>query len=30
LGIRKMAAWHDDQGVYRWCDKPHLYQSKTF
>jgi predicted TIM-barrel fold metal-dependent hydrolase len=29
-GIRKMAAWHDDQGVYRWCDKAHLYQSKTF
>ncbi|ENX55314.1 MULTISPECIES: amidohydrolase family protein [Acinetobacter] len=29
-GIRKMAAWHQDSGVYRWCDQPHLYQNKSF
>lgn len=29
-GIRKMAAWHEDEGIYRWCDKPHLYGSKKF
>ncbi|ENW80504.1 hypothetical protein F909_01790 [Acinetobacter sp. ANC 3929] len=29
-GIRKMAAWHQDSGVYRWCDRPHLYQNKKF
>ncbi|ENX17819.1 hypothetical protein F895_00542 [Acinetobacter sp. CIP 64.2] len=29
-GIRKMAAWHEDTGIYRWCDRPHLYQHKKF
>ncbi|ENW92905.1 amidohydrolase family protein [Acinetobacter dispersus] len=29
-GIRKMAAWHQDSGVYRWCDQAHLYQDKKF
>jgi predicted TIM-barrel fold metal-dependent hydrolase len=29
-GIRKMAAWHEDEGIYRWCDQPHLYQDKKF
>ncbi|ENV09759.1 hypothetical protein F966_02419 [Acinetobacter higginsii] len=29
-GIRKMAAWHQDSGVYRWCDRPHLYSDKKF
>jgi len=29
-GIRKMAAWHQDSGVYRWCDRPHLYRDKKF
>lgn len=29
-GIRKMASWHEDSGIYRWCDQAHLYQSKKF
>jgi predicted TIM-barrel fold metal-dependent hydrolase len=29
-GIRKMASWHKDKGIFRWCDQPHLYQSKKF
>lgn len=29
-GIRKMAAWHEDSGIYRWCDRPHLYRDKKF
>lgn len=29
-GIRKMASWHEDKGIYRWCDQPHLYTSKKF
>ncbi|NIE96034.1 amidohydrolase family protein [Acinetobacter sp. Tr-809] len=29
-GIRKMAAWHQDRGVYRWCDRAHLYRDKKF
>lgn len=29
-GIRKMASWHEDEGIYRWCEKPHLYRSKKF
>mgnify|MGYP001028649485 CR=1 FL=1 len=29
-GIRKMAAWHEDSGIYRWCDQPHLYRDKKF
>lgn len=29
-GIRKMAAWHEDSGIYRWCDRAHLYRDKKF
>ena len=29
-GIRKMAAWHPDDGIHRWCDQPHLYTQKKF
>ncbi|MCH7335106.1 amidohydrolase family protein [Acinetobacter sp. NIPH 2699] len=29
-GIRKMAAWHEDDRIYRWSKTPHLYQSKKF
>lgn len=29
-GIRKMAAWHADPGVYKWEEKPHLYTNSQF
>ena len=29
-GIRKMAAWHQDSGIYNWTDTPHLYQDDDF
>ena len=29
-GIRKMAAYHDDKGIYAWADEPHLYANKKF
>lgn len=29
-GIRKMAAWHADHGVYKWVKKPHLYTNLQF
>lgn len=29
-GIRKMASFHADKGIYRWCDQAHLYRDKKF
>ena len=29
-GIRKMAAWHADPGIYNWVDSAHLYQDRDF
>lgn len=29
-GIRKMAAYHEDQGIYAWADQPHQYRDKKF
>jgi len=29
-GIRKMASFHDDKGIYRWADQPALYTDKKF
>ena len=29
-GIRKMASYHEDKGIYAWTDEPHLYTNKNF
>ncbi|RKG46799.1 MULTISPECIES: amidohydrolase family protein [Acinetobacter] len=29
-GIRKMASWHPDAGIHRWCDQSNLYTQKSF
>jgi predicted TIM-barrel fold metal-dependent hydrolase len=29
-GIRQMAAWHPDPGVFAWARKPHLYRDPDF
>lgn len=29
-GIRKMAAVHEDSGIFAWADEPHLYLNKKF
>lgn len=29
-GIRKMASYHQDKGIYRWCDQANLYRDKNF
>lgn len=29
-GIRRMASWHPDAGIHRWCKQPHLYSDKRF
>ena len=29
-GIRKMASFHEDKGIYRWCDQAGLYRDKKF
>ncbi|GAA5018115.1 hypothetical protein GCM10023206_31400 [Acinetobacter puyangensis] len=29
-GIRKMASYHQDKGIYRWCDQANLYRDKKF
>ena len=29
-GIRKMASFHEDKGIYAWADEPHLYRNKKF
>jgi predicted TIM-barrel fold metal-dependent hydrolase len=29
-GIRKMASWHPDTGIHRWCDQANLYTQKSF
>lgn len=29
-GIRKMASYHQDKGIYRWCEQDKLYRNKKF
>lgn len=29
-GIRKMASYHADKGVFRWCNQPNLYTTSAF